>query len=424
MQKPLAAWIRITVLALAACLPPGANTLAQQGPLNYLTSVVEASPQQAAAQADLQGCQGNCGWISDGCCADDCCFPRTSARLEYLMWWGRGQNIPALVTTSPAGTPQAEAGVLGFPGTTTLFGNQGIEQRLRSGVRITVNHQLDDCDIIGGRFWGLATSRTNFFAASTGDPILAIPFFNTQLPGQDSQLVAYPGVTTDGSVSVRSGNQILGADAWFRSTISRDACFQMDWLAGYQFVRMNDSLFMQSTQTDITGAALPAGTVISVADNFRTSSEFHGGTFGFVVENNYGAWQLDLLTKIAIGNMHQTVNVSGSSTVTQPGLAPLTTSGGLFAQGTNSGIRSRNRFAFIPEVNCNLGYRVSDQTSLTIGYSFLYFNDVVVASGQIDRTVNLSQNPGPLVGPARPAPLLNSTDYWVQGLSLGMDYRY
>jgi len=122
--------------------------------------------------------------------------------------------------------------------------------------------------------------------------------------------------------------------------------------------------------------------------------------------------------------MNARVNVSGSSTVTQPGLGPVTSASGLFVQGTNSGIRSRNRFAFIPEVNCNLGYRVSDQTSLTIGYSFLYLNDVVVAGGQIDRTVNLSQNPGPIVGPARPAPLLNSTDYWVQGLSLGMDYRY
>ncbi len=428
MQKPLSAWFRTTLLALAACLPPGAMAVAQQSPLDYLASFADAPPQQAvaqtAAEAELQGCQGNCGWISDGCNADDCCFPRTTARLEYLMWWGRGQNIPALVTTSPNGTPRAEAGVLGFPNTTTLFGDQAIQQRLRSGFRITVNHELDNGDFIGGRFWGLENARTNFLATSAGDPILARPFFNTQLPGQDSLLVAFPGVTTDGSVSVRAGNQIFGADAWYRRTISRDACFQMDWLAGYQFVRMNDSLFIQNTQTDIVGVALPAGTVIGVSDNFRTSSEFHGGTLGFVVDNNYGAWQLDLLAKIAIGNMHQTVNVSGTQTVTEPGLAPLTTSGGLFAQGTNSGVRSRNRLAFIPEVNCNLGYRVSDQWSFTMGYSFLYLNNVVVAGGQIDRTVNLSQNPGPLVGPARPAPLLNSTDYWVQGLSLGMDYRY
>jgi len=420
MQKTLSAWLSAAALAIAACLGLETAARAQETPLDYLASILGAPPAEAA-QA---GCQGNCGWISDGCCAEDCCFPQTTARLEYLMWWGRGQNLPPLVTTSPNGTPQAEAGVLGFPNTTTLFGGEGVQQRLRSGARITINRMLDDGDMIGGRFWGLENAQANFFAASTGDPILAIPFFNTQVPGENSQLVAFPGVTTDGSVSVRSYNQLLGADAWFRRTASRDACFQLDWLAGYQFVRMNDSLFMRSVQTDITGAGVPVGTVLAVQDNFRTSSEFHGATVGLVIENQCGCWQFDVLAKMALGNMHETVNVSGSTTVTQPAVAPSTTASGLFAQGTNSGVRSTNRFTFIPELNANLGYRLSDQWSFTTGYSFLYINNVAVSGGQIDRTINPSQNPGPIVGPARPAPLLNSTDYWVQGLSLGMDYRY
>jgi hypothetical protein len=424
MHNPLFGWARVILVVTASLLPLATTASAQESPLDYLASFLDDAPPETAQPAVNAGCQGNCGWIDDGCCDETCCFPQTTARLEYLMWWGRGQNIPALVTTSPNGTPQNEAGVLGFPNTTTLFGNQGIQQNLRSGFRITINHELENGDRIGGRFWGLEQARTNFSRASTGDPILGIPFFNTQLPGEDAQLVAFPGVTTDGSVNVRTGNEILGADAWLRRCISRDACFQMDWLAGYQFVRMNDSLFMNSTQTDITGGAAPAGTVISVADNFRTSNEFHGGTLGLVVDNRYGALQLDLLAKVAIGNMHETVNISGSNTVTQPGIGPVTTAGGLFAQGTNSGIRSRNRLAFIPEINCNLGYRVNDQWSFTIGYSFLYLSDVVVAGGQIDRTINLSQNPGPIVGPVRPAPLQNSTDYWVQGLSLGADYRF
>ncbi|MGI8982817.1 MAG: BBP7 family outer membrane beta-barrel protein [Pirellulaceae bacterium] len=423
MQKSLSAWLKNLLTAISACFLLGAIASAQETSLDYLNSYV-AAPNVQTSEAAQQGCQGNCGWISDGCCAEDCCFPRTTARLEYLLWFGRGQNIPALVTTSPAGTPRAEAGVLGFANTTTLFGDEAIQQNLRSGFRITINHLLDSGDTVGGRFWALENARKNFYAESTGDPILARPFFNTQLPGEDSLLVAFPGVTTDGSVSVRTGNEILGADAWFRRTISRDACFQMDWLVGYQFVRMNDSMFIRNPQTDIVGGAFPIGTIIDVEDNFRTSNEFHGGTLGVVIENRYDAWQLDLLAKVAIGGMHQTVNVSGSTTVTEPGLGPFTASGGLLAQGTNSGTRTRDRLAFIPEVNLNLGYRVNDQLSLTMGYSFLYLSDVVVAGGQIDSTVNLSQNPGPLVGPARPAPLFNTTDYWVQGLSLGADYRF
>ena len=175
----------------------------------------------------------------------------------------------------------------------------------------------------------------------------------------------------------------------------------MDCLVGYQFVRMNDSLLMDSTATDISGGLIPAGTVVAVSDSFRTSSEFHGTALGLVVDNHYGAWQLDLLAKVAIGNMHENVSVNGSSTVTEPDPAPVTSNTGLFAQGTNSGSRSRNRLAFIPEVNCNLSYRIDDQWSFTVGYSFLYFSDVIIAGGQIDRTINPSQNPGPIVGPAQ-----------------------
>src|SRR4051812_3684532 len=158
------------IFALAICVALS-SLPAQEGPPSLLSSFTP--PQEQTVQC---GCQGNCGWISDGCSADDCCFSRTTARVEYLLWFGRGQNIPALVTTSPPGTPQAEAGVLGLPTTTTLFGDQAIHQNLRSGARITLNHLLDDCaTTVGGRFWALENAQTNFLRFSDGDPILARP---------------------------------------------------------------------------------------------------------------------------------------------------------------------------------------------------------------------------------------------------------
>src|SRR6476659_9640207 len=47
---------------------------------------------------------------------------------EYLLWWVEGQRIPALVTTSPPGTPLAQAGVLGLPGTSALFGHSRMNE--------------------------------------------------------------------------------------------------------------------------------------------------------------------------------------------------------------------------------------------------------------------------------------------------------
>ena len=45
-------------------------------------------------------------------------------RGEALLWWTRGGQTPPLLTTSPGSTPQAQAGVLGQPNTTILFGDQ------------------------------------------------------------------------------------------------------------------------------------------------------------------------------------------------------------------------------------------------------------------------------------------------------------
>src|SRR4051812_18535863 len=56
---------------------------------------------------------------------------------EALAWWAKGDRPPPLVTTSPDGTPIFQAGVLGQPGTTILFGNQAVADDARAGVRIS-----------------------------------------------------------------------------------------------------------------------------------------------------------------------------------------------------------------------------------------------------------------------------------------------
>src|SRR5262249_50837045 len=55
------------------------------------------------------------------------------ADAEYLLWWMKGDSLPPLITSSPAGTPQSQAGVLGAPGTAVLFGGSGVNSDLRSG---------------------------------------------------------------------------------------------------------------------------------------------------------------------------------------------------------------------------------------------------------------------------------------------------
>ena len=124
------------------------------------------------------------------------------ANVEYLSYWMKGNGLPPLVTTSPTGTPQADAGVLGEPNTRILFGNERVVDGQRNGGRITVGGWwVGDVLGIEGNYWALGRETTNYRAVSdfsnglaSTDPILARPFTNAALGGvQDSLIVAFPG---------------------------------------------------------------------------------------------------------------------------------------------------------------------------------------------------------------------------------------
>ena len=68
---------------------------------------------------------------------------------------------------------------------------------------------------------------------------------------------------------------------------------------------------------------------------------------------------------------------------------------------------------------------VTRRLSFVCGYSLLMLNHVARTGDQIDRSVNPSQlDGGSLVGPPRPAANTRGADFWVQGLNIGLDYRW
>src|SRR5437762_2410467 len=133
---------------------------------------------------------GNCG-----CCSQCCHRHDVWGSVEFLMWWAKGTPLPPLVTTSPQGTAQASAGILGLSTTTTLFGDQLGGNKLQGGGRVAAGIWLDPEHNVaaGGRFFGLGGDTTRFNQASGGNPILARPFFDALNNTQNAVLVAYPG---------------------------------------------------------------------------------------------------------------------------------------------------------------------------------------------------------------------------------------
>src|SRR5262249_36413228 len=133
---------------------------------------------------------------------------------ELLLWFLRGDRLPPLLTTSPAGTPRTAAGVLGQPNTAVVFGNQTVNDDLSPGFRLRTGAWID-CDHlwgVEGSFLYVGSHSSGFQGNSDQFPILARPFFNTQTNAQDSQLLSFPG-TLNGAIDIGDHRgDLYGAD--------------------------------------------------------------------------------------------------------------------------------------------------------------------------------------------------------------------
>src|SRR5262249_42963212 len=147
------------------------------------------------------------------------------------------------------------------------------------------------------------------------------------------------------------------------------------------------------------------GTNIDIRETFGTHNNFYGGQLGLDWEYRRGRWTFDVLGKVALGDSHEVVIINGATATTVPGEPTTVQPFGFFALPTNIGRFTRDEFAVVPEVGVKLGYQITPHIKFTVGYTFLYWSDVVRPGDQFDRVLNLSQIGGPLVGPARPAPL-------------------
>ena len=233
---------------------------------------------------------------------------------------------------------------------------------------------------------------------------------------------------------------LLGAEANYRDCIwSWSDCssvFRADMLVGFRYLHLDEDLLMTENAVRLTQSVnFPdevAGTRVFLFDEFRTKNDFYGGQIGTVMGYTRGPWSADLRGTVAVGNTTQTVTVDGGQV-----RGPLANGGGVCGEGgllalpTNIGTRSRNEFSVVPEIGINLGYQVTDHWKTFIGYNFLYWSNVVRPADQIDTTIDVTRiprfvPPGVPVQPdgPRPAPLFRSSDFWAQGVSFGVEYRW
>ncbi len=356
--------------------------------------------------------------------------PTWRVRGEYLHWWASKSSLPPLVTTSPAGTPRTDAGVLGTPGVDVLFGNNAVGGGDRSGGRLTLTRWLDPDSLAAVEFTGFYVGDDyqsgDYFANSDGSRILARPFYNAALGQEDSELVAFPAVLA-GSVAVNSYSEIYSGAGLLRYNVGLGSRGRLDILSGYRYFRFRESLSIHENLESIDpGGLIPLGTTFDIRDRFDVASEFHGGELAlsaeFFVNNSV---TLEFLAKVAIGGTIRHSTITGQSIVTTPPNNATVTQGGLLALPTNIGSRKDRDFGVLPEFGINANVAVTTDVSLQFGYSIMILNDVLRAGPQMDRNVNPSQIGGnPLAGAPSPEFAWRPSDLLLQGLNIGVECRW
>jgi hypothetical protein len=340
--------------------------------------------------------------------------------VDALGWSVKSDRPPALLTTSPAGTPPAQAGVLGAPTTSVLFGDSSVNGGWRPGGQLRAGYWLDPQRDKGIEFsfFDLEDGSSGIAANSATNAILARPFFNTATGAQDTQLVAFPGFLTGGA-TVSETSRLLGAGALYRGDIGSLAGQRISALIGYRYLHSSDSLTIASASS---AAIFPIS--FGASDAFHARSDFHGVDLGIAGEWTRGLWSLEWRGKVALGANLSSAQISGATTTSFGGVT-TTAPGGLLALSSNIGNFSQTRFSAVPEVSVKAGYQVAPQWRIVAGYDLLYWTGVQRAGGLIDTIVNPNLLPPATPGgPQRPQPVFNTSPLLAQGFNVGVRYDY
>ncbi|PQO26032.1 hypothetical protein C5Y96_21515 [Blastopirellula marina] len=359
---------------------------------------------------------GTCNDCGDGCALP----PRVYGSFDTLVVWRHGGNYPAILTTSDP----ADEGVLGAPSTRVLFGDGYETGDAGIGGRITVGLWLDDYQnwSVGGRFLALAEEGASYSTTSDAYSTLAFPFFNTNTGLQDSVVVALPGngdnAADNTTVSLNNDNTVYMGDFFVTKHIYTNQGNRWDFVTGYSYAKLEDG-FSINAQYTVQDAAPPSGfaqgDVVVLHDSFNATNEFHGGQFGLIAEFQDGPFSWRAMGKISVGGMKQEAAISGYTTIN----GADSDNQGIYARSTNSGSYSRDQFAYIPEASIDMIYAYNCNLDFKLGTNFVYFSDVATGATLINTNIDPS-----VLNPTDPQFNFIEQDYWIVGLTLGMEFHY
>jgi Putative beta barrel porin-7 (BBP7) len=354
---------------------------------------------------------------------------------EALLWWFK---------SSPTPVPLITDGFFGEPGTKVKLGGGDRDTNANPGFRVTVGYAPT------GSPWGLEGSALYFPTRSSGRGLSS-----SGQVGSDDLLLPYIDATTGqealspislaplyrGTIREELSNGLLGAEVNGTWAFASGGPFRVDVLGGFRWLRLRETYTITTSSPFIPPNPVD---IWDTTDRFDAFNNFYGAQLGAKARYDWGRWFAAGTLKVGLGAMVQTVDVNGFLVTNDFSLAPLTPPGqpaqfgatekfpgGYFALPTNSGRHTRTVFAVVPEAGLNVGYQITPAISVFLGYTMLYVNDVARPGKQIDRTINTTLDVAWVgdttlrpEGPARPAFRFKSSDFWAQGLNVGVGFRF
>lgn len=359
------------------------------------------------------------------------CHSRLWIDAEYLYW--KMKDAPAVVPLVIEGPfVPGFAPDLNTPGTEVVLGGKSIDNKWQSGGRFAMGYWYDDDHCFGWDleyFFNLGNSKKYEVRSSgeIGSLPLAVPFFDVTTDSENSVAIAYPD-NFSGLATLRVNNTMQ--DAEFNGTVRfwSNCHSKIYGLIGFRWWNFDERLrfFTDSPYIHIED-------VYKTEDQFHAKNNFYGGQLGFDLDFSYHCFFIDVKGKVALGAMREELDIRGKL---------LTNDfddfgkvqhfeGGYFALPTNIGRHKRTKFAVIPEVNVNIGYKLSERLYVKVGYTYLYVNNVLRATKQVNRNINPTQSsaieftPTPiLVGEPSPKALHKTTSFWAQGINAGFEFHF
>lgn len=351
---------------------------------------------------------------------------------ELLIWWPKAQPLPPLITASRGPVP-----ALGLSTTTLLVGNRAIDTQDSAGYRLRHGWSLNNEDSFGfeGSYFFLGTRTFSSSATDLGNDryqTIGLSFRNA-LTGEEEALPLARAGQSSALITAYTSTRVQGAEANFVGNLYASGSVKIHGIAGYRFIQANEGMRVESQWLQYpTAASNYYQTLGMIADQFDAHNEFHGGQLGLMVDAHRGMLYVEFTGKAALGTNFEMVRIDGATHLITAGYpVPLLQSyhGGVYAQSTNIGQSTRSQFAVVPEGTFKVGLKIGGRGRFYVGYNFLYISDAVRPGDQVDRTINPNQIPllargMPFTGPERPEPTFVRSEFWTQGLVIGLEARF